>query len=144
MGVQLYDWSNYISSGAGEITCPAAPAPATADCVAPPAPSTTDSRLTRVFAYLAAKNVRNVELYGYPGAPFPGSSPATPLNTAGLQDLRTRGDSFGLRFVPRHGTLAEGNWDQEIQAAKILGQEVVGAADPLNAGSTSLQQNLIN
>ena len=112
--------------------------------MAPPAPSTTDSRLTRTFAYLASKNVRNVELYGYPGAPFPGSNPATPLNTAGLQDLRARGDSYGLRFVSRHGTLTEGNWDQEIQAASILGQEVIGAADPLNAGSTSLQQNLIN
>ncbi|MDA0159468.1 sugar phosphate isomerase/epimerase [Solirubrobacter ginsenosidimutans] len=144
MGVQLYDWSNYISSGAGEITCPAAPAPPTTDCVAPPAPSTTDSRLTRTFAYLASKNVRNVELYGYPGAPFPGSNPATPLNTAGLQDLRARGDQYGLRFVSRHGTLAEGNWGQEIEAARILGQEVIGAADPLNAGSTSLQQNLIN
>jgi sugar phosphate isomerase/epimerase len=144
MGVQLYDWSQYISSGAGEITCPAAPAPPTTDCVAPPAPSTSDTRLTRTFAYLASKNVRNVELYGYPGAPFPGGSPTTPLNTAGLQELRARGDSFGLRFVSRHGTLAEGNWGQEIEAARILGQEVIGAADPLNAGSTSLQQNLIN
>jgi sugar phosphate isomerase/epimerase len=144
MGVQLYDWSNYISSGAGEITCPASPAPPTTDCVAPPAPSTSDTRLTRTFAYLASKNVRNVELYGYPGAPFPGGSPSTPLNTAGLQELRARGDQYGLRFVSRHGTLAEGNWDQEIQAARILGQEVIGAADPLNAGSTSLQQNLSN
>ena len=44
MGVQLYDWSQYISSGAGEITCPAAPAPPTTDCVAPPAPSTPSVR----------------------------------------------------------------------------------------------------
>jgi sugar phosphate isomerase/epimerase len=144
MGVQLYDWSQYISSGAGEITCPASPAPPTTDCVAPPAPSTTATRLDRTFAYLQSKNVRNVELYGYPSAPFPGSNPATPLNTAGLQALRLQGDSYGLRFVSRHGTLAEGNWGQEIEAARILGQEVVGAADPLNAGSTSLQQNLIN
>ena len=46
--------------------------------------------------------------------------------------------------MSRHGSLNESNWDQEIQAAKILGQEVIGAADPLNAGSSSLQQNLIN
>src|SRR3954452_7977726 len=70
MGVQLYDWSNYISSGAGEITCPTDSAP-TPDCVAPPAPSTSATRLERTFAYLAAKSVRNVELYGYPGNPFP-------------------------------------------------------------------------
>ncbi len=144
MGVQLYDWSQYISSGAGEITCPADPAPPTTNCVAPPAPSTSAARLDRTFKYLQSKNVRNVELYGFPGAPFPGGSPSTPLNTAGLQALRAQGDSYGLRFVSRHGTLAEGNWGQEIEAARILGQEVVGAADPLNAGSTSLQQNLTN
>jgi hypothetical protein len=79
-----------------------------------------------------------------PTNPFPGGSSTTPLNTAGLTALRALGDSYGLRFVSRHGTLAEGNWGQEIEAARILGQEVIGAADPLNAGSTSLQQNLIN
>src|ERR1700753_2265684 len=68
-GVQLYDWSNYLSNGAGEITCPARPATRTTDCVGPPAPTTTQGRLTRVFAYLQSKGVRNVELYAYPGAP---------------------------------------------------------------------------
>jgi sugar phosphate isomerase/epimerase len=87
-------------------------------------------RLERTFAYLASKHVRNVELYGYPGNPFPGSNPATPLNTAGLQALRALGNSYGLRFISRHGSLEEGNWDQEIQAANILGQEVIGSADP--------------
>jgi sugar phosphate isomerase/epimerase len=144
MGVQLYDWSNYISSGAGEITCPAAPDPATPDCVAPPAPSTSAARLERTFKYLQSKNVRNVELYNYPGAPFPGTNPATPLDTAGLRALRDLGDSYGLRFVSRHGNLSEANWDQEIAASKILGQEVIGAADPPNAGSSNLQQNLTN
>src|SRR3954453_17540275 len=62
LGVQLYDWSNYISNGAGEITCPASPAPPTTNCVQPPAPSTTNDRLTRVFQYLKAHDVKNVEL----------------------------------------------------------------------------------
>jgi sugar phosphate isomerase/epimerase len=144
MGVQLYDWSQYISNGAGEITCPAPPAPATPNCVNPPAPSSSATRLERTFAYLKSKNVRNVELYGYPGNPFPSTNPATPTNVAGLEALRALGDSYGLRFISRHGTLSEGNWGAEIDAARILGQEVIGAADPLNAGSTSLQQNLIN
>ncbi len=144
MGVQLYDWSNYLSNGAGEITCPASPAPATPNCVAPPAPTTSATRLTRVFAFLQSKNVRNVELYGYPSNPFPGTSPATPNNTAGLQALRAQGDSFGLRFVSRHGNINAANWDNDIAASKILGQEVIGAADPLNAGSTSLTTNTNN
>ena len=139
MGAQLYDWSAYISNGAGEIVCPAAPAPPTTNCVAPPAPSTSATRLERTFAYLRSKNVQNVELYGYPGNPFPGTNPATPLNTAGLQALRAQGDSYGLKFVGRHGNIAEANWDQEIQAAKILGQEVIGAADPPNINSLTYQ-----
>jgi sugar phosphate isomerase/epimerase len=144
MGAQLYDWSQYISSGAGEITCPAAPAPPTTDCVAPPAPSTSGARLERTFAYLKSKNVKNVELYGYPSNPFPGTNPATPLNTAGLQALRTLGDSYGLRFVARHGNLSEANMDQEVQAAKILGQEVIGAADPSSDINTANLQRLLD
>src|SRR4051812_4489963 len=141
LGVQLYDWSNYLSNGAGEITCPAAPAPATVDCVQPPAPSTTNDRLARVFAYLQSHSVQNVELYGYPGNPFPGTNAATANNTAGLQALRTLGDSYGLRFVSRHGNINAGNWDNDIAASKLLGQEVIGAADP---PSTSNLQNILN
>ena len=115
-----------------------------ADCVAPPAPSTSAARLERVFAYLRSKNIKNVELYGYPGNPFPGTNPATPLNTAGLQALRALGDSYGLSFVARHGNIAEANWDQEIQAAKILGQEVIGAADPPGIGNLTYQGALIS
>ena len=83
-------WASSSTTGAS--TSPAArvrspapprPAPPTTNCVAPPAPSTTAARLERMFAYLQTKNVRNVELYGYPGNPFPGTNPATPLNTAG-------------------------------------------------------------
>ena len=81
-GIQLYDFSSYLSSanggGAGEITCPAPPAPPTPNCVGPPAPTTQAARLERVFAWLQSKDIRNVELYGYPGNPFPRHRPATP------------------------------------------------------------------
>ncbi len=141
-GVQLYDWSNYLSNGAGEITCPAAPNPPTTDCTGPPAPTTSADRLVRVFAYLQAKGVRNVELYGYPGNPFPGTNPATPNNTAGLQALRALGDQYGLRFPSRHGNIAAANWDNDIAASKILGQEYIGAADPPSGYNSSIQNAL--
>ena len=41
------------------------------------------TRLERVFAFLQSQDIRNVELYGYPGNPFPGTNPATALNIAG-------------------------------------------------------------
>ena len=70
-GIQLYNFNNYLSNGAGEITCPAPPATPTPYCVNPPAPSTSAARLERVFAFLQARGIKNVELYGYPGNPFP-------------------------------------------------------------------------
>src|SRR4051795_13692000 len=80
-GIQLYDFNNYLGNGAGEITCPAPPAAPTPNCVAPPAPSTTPARLERLFAWLQSKGIKNLELYGYPGNPFPGTNATTPLNT---------------------------------------------------------------
>ena len=127
-GIQLYDFNNYLSNGAGEITCPAPPAPPTPNCVAPPAPTTSAGRLERVFAWLQSKGVKNVELYGYPGNPFPGTNPATPVDTAGLQALKALGDQYGLRFPGRHGNLTEANWDNQIIASKIVGQDHIGEA----------------
>ncbi len=127
-GIQLYDFNNYLSSGAGEITCPAPPAPPTANCVGPPAPTTNQTRLVRVFSWLQSKGVKNVELYGYPGNPFPGTNPATPVNTAGLETLRDLGKQYGLRFPGRHGNLTEANWDNQIVASKIVGQDHIGEA----------------
>ena len=70
-GIQLYNFSSYLSNGAGEILCPASPAPPTPYCVGPTAPTTTMARMERLFAFLQSRGVKNVELYGYPGNPFP-------------------------------------------------------------------------
>jgi sugar phosphate isomerase/epimerase len=127
-GIQLYDFNNYLSNGAGEITCPAPPAPPTANCVAPPVPTTNATRLTRVLDWLESKDVHQVELYGYPGNPFPGTNPQTPLNVQGLLDLRKAGDERGIRFPGRHGNLTEANWANQITASKIIGQDHIGEA----------------
>ena len=74
-GIQLYNFNDYLSNGAGEITCPAPPADPTPHCVNPPAPTTSAARLERVFAFLQAREIKNIELYGYPGNPFPGTNP---------------------------------------------------------------------
>ncbi len=142
MGVQLFTFSQYLSSGAGEIVCDAT-SPPSSPCAQPPAPTTTAGRLSRVFAYLQSRGVQNVELYGYPGNPFPsGGNPTGNLD--GMRDLKTLGDSYGIRFPSRHGNLTEATWDNEIAAAKILGQDMIGAADPPNAGSTDLATHITN
>src|SRR4051794_25907544 len=128
-GIQLYDFNNYLSNGAGEITCPAPPAPATANCVGPPAPTTNATQLERVLAWAGSKDIRNIELYSYPGNPFPTASAGSTGNLAGLQALRALGDKYGIRFPSRHGNfLPESNWDNQIAASRVVGQ--VPGGDP--------------
>ena len=143
-GIQLFNFSSYINNGAGEIICPAPPADPTPYCV-PTAPTTSAGRLERVFAFLQSQGIKHVELYGYPGNPFPGTNPATPLNTAGLQALRALGDQYGIRFPGRHGNLNEPNWDNQIAASKILGQDHIGEAGfPGGAGAYNTYQGALN
>ncbi len=85
------------------------------------------ARMERLFAFLQAQGIKNVELYGYPGNPFPN-------NRQGILDLRALGDKYGLRFPARHGSLSESSWDAEIAASKLLGQEMVGEGGADGAG----------
>jgi len=141
-GVQLYNFRDYLTSGSGEILCPASPAPPTPYCTPTLPANNVTARMERLFAFLQAQGIKNVELYGYPGNPFPsGSSPMG--NRQGLLELRALGDKYGLRFPARHGSLAESTWEGEIAAAKILGQEMVGEGGAGGAGGLgNLQQTL--
>jgi len=149
-GIQLYNFNNYLSGsatqpGQGEIVCPAPPAAATPNCVGPPAPLGTPAKLERVFAFLQSKGIRNVELYGYNGNPFPGTNPATPLNVEGLTALRALGDRYNIHFPGRHGNITEANWDNQIAASKILGQDHVGEAGfPGGAAAYNSWQGAMN
>jgi sugar phosphate isomerase/epimerase len=148
-GIQLYNFSSYISGNNpatnGEIVCPDPPAAPTPYCVGPPAPATSAARLERVFQFLQSRGIKDVELYGYPGNPFPGTNPATPLNIAGLTALRALGDQYGLRFTGRHGNLNEPNWDNHIIASKILGQDHVGESGfPGGGGAFNTYQGALN
>ena len=143
-GIQLFNFSSYLNNGAGEILCPAPPADPTPYCV-PTAPTTSAGRLERVFAFLQSQGIKHVELYGYPGNPFPGTNPATPLNVPGLQALRALGDQYGIRFPGRHGNLNEPNWDNQIAASKILGQDHIGEAGfPGGAGAYNTLAGALN
>ncbi len=143
-GIQLYNFNGYLTNGAGEITCPAPPAAPTPYCVGPPAPSTSAARLERVFAFAQSVGIKHIELYGYPGNPFPGTNPATPLNVTGLTALRALGDRYGLHFSGRHGNLNEANWNNQIAASKIIGQDHIGESGfPNSPGSYNTLQSAI-
>ena len=143
-GIQLFNFSSYLNNGAGEIVCPAPPADPTPYCVSSP-PATSAGRLERVFAFLQSQGIKHVELYGYPGNPFPGTNPATPLNLPGLSALRALGDQYGIRFAGRHGNLNEPNWDNQIAASKLLGQDHIGEAGfPGGAGAYNTYAGALN
>ena len=127
-GIQLYNFRDYLSSGTGEILCPASPTPPTPYCTPTLPANNVNARLERLFAFLQAQGIKNVELYGYPGNPIPN-------NRQGILDLRALGDKYGLRFPARHGSLSESTWDAEIAASKLLGQEMVGEGGTGGAGS---------
>ena len=114
LSIQQFNFASYIGSGNGELN--------------PPAPATNMGRVERVFQFLQDRGVRNIELYGHPGNPFPGSNPATPLNIQGLLEYRALGDKYGIHFAGRHGDVSEANWDNQIIASKILGQDYIGSA----------------
>ena len=89
--------------------------------------------MERLFAFLQANDIKNVELYGYPGNPFP--TDGNPQgNLQGSMALRALGDKYGIRFPARHGGLSEGRWDGEIAHAKILGQDHIGDGSSAGAG----------
>src|SRR3954471_2474 len=114
-GIQLYNFRDYLSSGSGEILWPASPAPPTAYCTPTTPANNVNARLERLFAFLQAQGIKNVELYGYPGNPFPSSG--SPLgNSQGSLELRALGDKYGIRFPGRHGSLSESTWEGEIAA----------------------------
>jgi len=124
-GIQLYNFRDYLSNGSGEILCPASPAPPTPYCTPALPPNTVMGRMERLLAFLQANDIKNVELYGFPGNPFP-SSGNPQGNLQGTTELRALGDKYGIRFPARHGALTEARWDAEIAHAKILGQDHIG------------------
>jgi hypothetical protein len=100
-----------------------------------PAPATALGRIERVFEFLKSKGIKYAELYGYPGNPFPTATAGSTGNLAGLLELRALGDRYGIRFSGRHGSLTEANWDNQIAASRILGQDHIGESGLPGAGT---------
>ena len=119
----------------GEISCPASPAPPTPYCVGPTAPTTTMARMERVFAFLQSRGIKNVELYGYPGNPFPSATAGRTRQPAGLRWSCGRSvTSTGSGSRAATASLNEARWDTEIAVSRILGQDHIGESGPGGAG----------
>ena len=69
-GIQLYNFSTYLSNGAGEIPCPLRPRRRRRTASADSADDDDGADGARVRVP-AVGGIKNVELYGYPGNPFP-------------------------------------------------------------------------
>ena len=60
-GIQLYNFSSYLSNGAGEILCPASPAPATPHCVPTLPANNVMARMERLFQFLQANGIKSLD-----------------------------------------------------------------------------------
>ena len=127
-GIQLYNFSSYYLQQRRAARSSARPRRPSPRRTASARPRRRRRRATGAACSRSCsrRGIKHVELYGYPGNPFPGTNPTTPLNLAGLKALRALGDQYGLRFTGRHGNLTEANWDNQIMASKILGQDHIG------------------
>ncbi|HET6547609.1 MAG TPA: hypothetical protein VFG79_04060, partial [Solirubrobacter sp.] len=148
-GVQMFNYGTYISSGGrtgdanpippGDI----APAPDGTSCVTSdtdndPADRLTACRWSRVealFKFLERKGVTNIELFGH--AAFPSSS-----DIAGLERYRALMDKYHLHAGGWHGSMDEEDWDERVNAAKILGSDYIGSGGFPNPGIGSYDDTL--
>ena len=138
-GIQLYNFSSYLSNGAGEILCPASPRRRRRTA------SGRSRRRRRWRGWSGCSRScrragsRTSSCYGYPGNPFPSAS-APNGDAQGALELRALGDEYGIRFPARHGSLNEARWDAEIDISRILGQDHVGESGPGGAGGVGSYQ----
>ena len=107
-GIQLYNFRDYLSGGVGgDPVSGRRRQPATPYCMPTLPANTVTARMERLFAFLQAHGIKNVELYGYPGQPVPERRAARRATCRACMDLRALGDKYGIRFPARHGSLSE-------------------------------------
>jgi sugar phosphate isomerase/epimerase len=119
MGVQLFNYGGFINNGGGLGTPPPDMGVSTA-CLTSTTSECRWERLERLFAFLAARGVTNVELFGHSNFPSNADIP-------GLQRYRALLDKYGLHAGGWHGSMSETDWDARIAAAKILGADYLGS-----------------
>ena len=136
-GIQLYNFSNYLSNGAGRDHLSGAAGRSDAVLRRPPAPTTSAGRLERVFAFLQSR-----------GHQATSSSTAIRATRSRAPTRRRRSTSPAWRRCARSATstacaspaatatCTEANWDNQIAASKILGQDHIGESGfPGGAGA---------
>jgi sugar phosphate isomerase/epimerase len=134
MGVQLFNYGGFINNGGG-LGTPAPDMGVSTACLTSTSAECRWERLERLFAFLAARGVTNVELFGHSN--FPANS-----DIANLQRYRALLDKYGLHAGGWHGDMSEANWDARIAAAKILGADYLGSGGFPNPGINSYADTL--
>jgi sugar phosphate isomerase/epimerase len=153
MGVQMFNYGNYISAGgntgsANPITS-IAPASDGTQCFTSVPPNANANppivgdppallaqcranRLEALFAFLQKKGVTNIELFGHAGFPADTDIP-------GLRAYRALMDKYGLHAGGQHGTMTDvgSQWTTRVAAAKILGMDYIGSGGVPSPGVTN-------
>ena len=124
-GIQLYNFSGLPERWFwGDLVSRRRRDRATPNCSPPVPANTATARMERLFAWLQAKDIRNVELYGYPGNPFPTTQPAGQPRRVRWRCARwVTSTASASRPATAASARALGH---EIAAREILGQDHIG------------------
>ena len=134
-GIQLYNFSSYLSNGAGEILCPASPAPPTPYCVGPTAPTTTMARMERLFAFLQSRGRQERRALRLPGQSVPEREARRRRQPAGrARAARARRPVRDPLPGPSRQPRTRRAGTAEIAISRILGQDHIGESGPGGAG----------
>jgi sugar phosphate isomerase/epimerase len=140
MSVQMFNYGGWISNAGGQGAAPPAQFQnLTPSCLTDTDPGAPDTRTTAacrterlraLFAFLRAKGVTSIELFGH--ANFPAND-----DIAGLTAYRALLDEYGLHAGGWHGSMNEAQWPARVNAAKILGADYIGSGGVADPGITS-------
>jgi sugar phosphate isomerase/epimerase len=119
MGVQLFNYNNFLNNGANLGASPPALDIPVPGCATATSSECRWARLEALFKFLRSEGVTVVELFNH--ANFPANDDIT-----GLERYRGLLDRYGLHAGGWHGDMSEANWDARINAGKILGTEYLG------------------
>ena len=146
-GIQLYNFSSYLEQRRGRDPVPGpARRRRRRTASARPRRRRTPARLERVFAFLQSRGHQERRALRLSGQPVPGHEPGHAAQPRRARRRCARSATSTASASPAAtATSTRPNWDNQIAASKILGQDHIGESGfPGGAGGVGTYQATLN